>query len=81
MFATTVRDGFDPAERVEIFELLWEVVYADDRLARLEQDLIAHLARELGIDAAQSEAARLEAFARIRGGTSAMRGTGTACER
>src|SRR5512138_2928618 len=36
IFATAVREGFDAEARVAIVELLWEVVYADGSLVRLE---------------------------------------------
>jgi uncharacterized tellurite resistance protein B-like protein len=64
IFATAVREGFDTRERVEIVELLWEVVYADGRLARLEAALMRRLSDELDISEAQCEAARAQAFAR-----------------
>jgi len=64
VFAKAVRDGFDAGDRIEIVELLWEVVYADGRLARLEESAMRRLAAELGIDEAEREAARAQAFAR-----------------
>ena len=60
-----VRDGFDARVRVEIVELLWEVVYADGRLKRLEDSSMRRLAAQLGIDEAEREAARAQAFARL----------------
>ena len=71
IFAKAVRDGFTPRERIEIVELLWEVVYSDGHLARLEASLMRRVARQLRIRAADREAARAQAFARIdaaRGG-------------
>jgi len=71
VFATAVRDGFDAKERIEIVELLWEVVYADGRLARLEESLMRRLSEQLGIGEVEREAARAQAFARsglARGG-------------
>lgn len=65
VFATAVRDGFDMRERVEIVELLWEVVYADGRLARLEESLMRRLADALEIGESAREAARAQAFARV----------------
>ena len=64
VFAKAVRDGFDAGDRIEIVELLWDVVYADGRLARLEESAMRRLAAELGIDEAEREAARAQAFAR-----------------
>ena len=65
VFATAVRDGFDAGERTEIVELLWEVVYADGRLARLEESLMRRLSAQLGVGEAEREAAQVLAFARI----------------
>ncbi len=65
VFATAVRDGFDVGERVEIVELLWEVVYADGRLARLEESLMRRLAAQLEIGETERETARAQAFARV----------------
>lgn len=64
VFTTAVRDGFDACERVEIFELLWEVVYADGRLARLEASLMRRLAGALDIGDADREGARVRGLAR-----------------
>jgi uncharacterized tellurite resistance protein B-like protein len=65
VFAKAVRDGFDVRDRIEIVELLWEVVYADGRLVRLEESSMRRLAAQLGIDEAEREAARAHAFARF----------------
>jgi len=64
IFTKAVRDGFDIRERIEIVELLWEVVYADGRVARLEESSMRRLAAKLGIDEAACESARAHAFAR-----------------
>jgi uncharacterized tellurite resistance protein B-like protein len=70
VFATAVREAFDEQERVDIVRLLWEVVYADGALARLEASLMRRLSTELGIGEAEREAARAQAFARAsRGAT------------
>lgn len=65
VFAKAVRDGFDTRDRIEIVELLWEVVYSDGRLARLEESSMRRLARQLKIGKAAREAARAQAFARF----------------
>ena len=65
VFATAVRDGFDVRERAEIVEHLWEVVYADGNLARLEESLMRRLSVQLEIGEAECEAARAQAFARV----------------
>lgn len=64
VFAHAVREGFDAAERGEIVALLWEVVYADGRLARLEESQMRRIAAALGVSDAEREAARAQAFAR-----------------
>lgn len=65
IFTKAVRDGFDIPERIEIVELLWEVVYSDGRVARLEESSIRRLAAKLGIDEAERESMRARAFARF----------------
>ena len=65
VFANAVREGFTADERADIVELLWEVVYADGRPARLEESLMRRLASQLGIGEVEREAARAQAFARI----------------
>ncbi len=81
VFAKMVRNSFDGAERVAMFSMLWEVVIADGQLGKLEQDLIEHLGRELGISAGESETARLEALARISGGGTVAPAKDTKCDR
>jgi uncharacterized tellurite resistance protein B-like protein len=71
VFAKAVREGFDARERAEIVELMWEVVYADGRLARLEAALMRRLTRQLRIGNAEAKAAQAQAFAR----TMPVRGT------
>jgi len=71
IFATAVREAFDPRERLGIVELLWEVVYADGNLVRLEESLMRRVSAQLGIGEAERETAREQAFARsglARGG-------------
>jgi len=65
VFAKAVRDGFNASDRVEIVELLWEVVYSDGQLARLEESSMRWLAAQLKVDETECEAARAQAFARF----------------
>ena len=65
IFAAAVREGFSVDERAEILGLLWEVVYADGQLARLEELLVKRLARQLRVGKVVSETARAQAFARV----------------
>ncbi len=64
IFATAVREAFDAREIVDIVGLLWEVVYADGRLARLEKSAMRRLCEQLGVGDAERESARAQAFAR-----------------
>jgi uncharacterized tellurite resistance protein B-like protein len=64
VFATAVRDAFDARERAEIVEMLWEVVYADGALARLEKSMMNRMCKQLGVGKAEREAARAQAFAK-----------------
>lgn len=67
VFADAVRTGFERDERAEIVALLWEVVYADGRLARFEEALMRRLAAELDVGQAECDNARARAFARVGG--------------
>jgi uncharacterized tellurite resistance protein B-like protein len=65
------RLRFDMPERIAIVGQMWDLVYADGHLENLEEALMQRLAGELGIAAADFEAARAQAFARdgaARGG-------------
>lgn len=64
VFAEAVRKGFSPAEREELLAMLWELVYHDGHLMRLEAQLMAKLADELGLAAEAAESARTIALAR-----------------
>lgn len=64
VFAHAVRQGFTAAERAGLVALLWEVVYADGRLAPLEEALMQRLAAQLGVPEDECESARAQAFAR-----------------
>jgi uncharacterized tellurite resistance protein B-like protein len=64
IFADAVCHGYTAEERAEILGLLWEVVYADGRLARFEEVLLNHLSGALDVGEAECEAARVQAFAR-----------------
>jgi len=45
--------------------MLWEVVYEDGRLAKLELELLNRLASALEVDEETAERARIEAFAAV----------------
>ena len=64
IFASAVREGFSAAERVAIVGQMWELVYADGQLERLEEAMMQRLGEELGIAGVDLESARAQAFAR-----------------
>ncbi len=68
VFTQAVREGFSEVEREDIFEMIWEVVYADGRLARFEDQLMQRLAESLAVDARAADRARERAFARMSAG-------------
>lgn len=60
----TIRDAFDEAERVQMIEMLWDVVYADGKVHDLEASLMRRVAGLLNVADRDSGAARLRARAR-----------------
>ncbi len=74
VFTQAVREGFDAEDRQKVLEMLWQVVYADGKLARFEGELMGRLAAALDIPPQAADSARERAFARI---TSAERGAET----
>jgi len=65
VFTNAIREGFQADERREVIEMLWEVVYADGRLAESEEALMHRLAAQLGVDEEALEAEQVHAFARV----------------
>ena len=63
IFAHTVRRCFEPAARADVIRMLWEVVYEDGRLAKLELELLNRLASAVEVDEETAERVRIEAFA------------------
>ena len=74
VFTQAVREGFAAADRQRVLEMLWQVVYADGKLARFEDELMGRLAEALDIPPQAADEARERAFART---TSAERGAET----
>lgn len=60
----TVRDHFDGAERVQMMEMLWEVVYADGELDDFEANMMRRVAGLLYVDDRASGEARKRVMAR-----------------
>lgn len=64
VFTQAVRESFAEPERQVVLEMLWQVVYADGKLARFEDALMARLAQSLDLSPQAADAARERAFAR-----------------
>lgn len=64
-FTRVVKDRFEAAERVEMMEMLWEVVYADGRLHDYEANLVRRIAGLIYVPDQDSGAARKRALARL----------------
>jgi uncharacterized tellurite resistance protein B-like protein len=69
VFTQAVRAGFSDPEREAVLQMMWEVVYADGQLARLEQMVMARIPAALGVAEGAAEAARERAYARTSGNT------------
>jgi uncharacterized tellurite resistance protein B-like protein len=64
-FTSAIKDGFDHAERVELIEMLWEVVYADGQLHDYEASLLRRIAGLLYVSDRESGEARKRVLARL----------------
>ena len=64
-FARTVKDWFSQAERIELIEMLWEVVYADGTLHHYEANLLRRIAGLIYVSDRESGAARKVALRRL----------------
>lgn len=73
VFTEAVRAGYAYAERMEIVGLMWEVVYADGQLSRLEDELVHRVAAQLEIAEEDLDAVRVEAFGRASAAPGAAR--------
>ena len=60
-FAATLRDGMEASERLQIVDLLWDVVYTDGRLHHLETSLMRRVTSLLSISDTDSGLARKRA--------------------
>ncbi|MFW5834856.1 MAG: TerB family tellurite resistance protein [Pseudomonadota bacterium] len=58
-FTSAIKAGFEPHERVDVMEMVWEVVYTDGRLHDHEASLMRRLAGLLGVTDRESGSARL----------------------
>ena len=64
-FTRVVKDNFDHEERVELIEMLWEVVYADGTLHDLEASLMRRVAGLIYVPDRESGAARKRALRKL----------------
>lgn len=61
----TIKNALDHDQRVEVLEMLWEVVYADGRLHDYEANLLRRLAGLVYVSDQEAGAARKRALARM----------------
>src|SRR5579863_4987245 len=64
-FAHTINQRFSEAERVELIEMLWAVVYADGVLSAYEANLLRRIGGLLYVDDRDRGAARKRVLARL----------------
>ncbi len=64
-FTRVVRAAFGPEERVELMEMLWEVVYADGELHHYEANLMRRMAGLLQVSDRDAGTARKRARKRL----------------
>lgn len=64
-FTRLVKDRFSIEERVELMEMLWQVVYADEDLHHYEANLMRRIAGLLYVSDRDSGEARKRALARL----------------
>ncbi len=65
-FTSAIKQGFSPEERVEIVEMVWEVVYSDGVLHDHEASLMRRLVGLLGVSDRESGDARIRARAKLQ---------------
>ena len=64
-FTRVVKDNFDHEERVELMEMLWEVVYADGKQHHLEANLLRRIAGLIYVSDRESGTARKRALGKL----------------
>ena len=64
-FVRVIKSAFTPEERIELMEMLWEVVYADGDLHHYEANLMRRLAGLLQVSDREAGAARKRARERL----------------
>ncbi len=63
-FTSAIKNGFDHDERVQLIEMLWEVVYADGELHDYEASLLRRVTGLLYVSDRESGDARKRVLAR-----------------
>ena len=64
-FTRVLKNSHDDAERIDLIEMLWEVVYADGELHDYEANLVRRVAGLLHVPDQQSGAARKRVLERL----------------
>ena len=64
-FTRTIKDSFAHAERLELMEMLWQVVYADGTLHHYEANLMRRIAGLIYIADRENGEARKRAMAKL----------------
>jgi uncharacterized tellurite resistance protein B-like protein len=64
-YTLTIKDEFSEAQRVELVELLWEVVYADGELHAYEANLLRRIAGLLYVSDRERGDARKRVLSRL----------------
>jgi uncharacterized tellurite resistance protein B-like protein len=64
-FTRAIKNGFDHSERVQLIEMLWEVVYADGELHDYEASLLRRVTGLLYVSDRESGEARKRVLARL----------------
>ena len=64
-FTSAIKQGFEPEERIDVVEMVWEVVYTDGVLHDHEASLMRRLAGLLGVSDRDSGAARVRVRERL----------------
>ncbi len=67
-FTRVIKDNFSSAERIELIEMIWEVVYADGELHAYEDALLRRIAGLIYVSDRDRGAARKRVLARLAPG-------------
>ncbi|MEJ2200614.1 MAG: TerB family tellurite resistance protein [Desulfuromonadaceae bacterium] len=69
-YAREINAHFSPAEKLELIEALWRIVYADGRLDKYEEYLMRQVTRLLRLTHGQMIEAKLKVLAEAASGSS-----------